>query len=264
MNKLKPLDVKLQRPLPGEWLYVYKEPGQTFDVYQYSKPVMTNDSQRIIYLQPLGILSGEQDSIIKHTAEYLHLFFDLEVKILNPISDSLIPADSKRIREDGHEQIHTKYVLDSLLEKNIPSDAIVVMAITNIDLYPQDSWNFVFGQAYTKKRIGISSLWRYYEDEKNDTLCLRRLIKTSSHEIGHMFSILHCTNAVCVMNGSNSLGESDSRPNRLCSECLKKLSWNLKFGIELRLTNLVKYFKKYHLNKEAALLEKDLAVLQNK
>lgn len=35
----------------------------------------------------------------------------------------------------------------AFLKKNKPEDAFCIVGITMIDLYPRDSWNFVFGQA---------------------------------------------------------------------------------------------------------------------
>jgi archaemetzincin len=264
IEKLASLDQKLPTLQPGDWLAQHPESGQTLPEYIYIKPVSPNDSQRVIYLQPIGSFKADQDGIVKATVEYLQLFFHLKTSILPAISDSIIPSASRRTREDGSEQLHTRYILDSILQPNIPADAIVVMAVTEKDLYPKDSWNYVFGEAYTKKRRGVSSLHRYYEDGKNNTLCLKRFIKTSSHEISHMFSLLHCTHAVCAMNGTNHLIEADSKPNRLCSQCLSKLYWNLEFDNAERLSALKDFFKKHGLESDYDLAEKDLKTLTTK
>lgn len=259
IKKLSALDIALPKPNPGDWLYEHKERGQTFLEYINCKPVSPNTTQNVIYIQPLGIFSRSTDSIINSTVEYLHYFFGLKVSLLPVISDSLITSAYKRIREDGHKQYLTTFILDSLLVPRLPKDGIALMAITDTDLYPQDSWNFVFGQAYTRKRVGVSSIYRYIENEE-PSKSLARLIQTSSHEIGHMFSILHCTNAICVMNGSNGLYESDSRPNRLCSVCLNKLSWNLKFNNTDRFKQLKLYFEKYQMQGDYKLVMQDLEI----
>jgi len=258
ITKLQSLDEKLPAIVAGDWLNDHKETGQTLSQYQNSNPVKLANSQQKIYLQPIGNFSKQQDSLVLFTAEYLEIFFDLEVELLKPLNDSLITSGNRRVIEEGHTQFWTKFILDSLLAKSIPSDAIVVMAITATDLYPQESWNFVFGEAYTKRRIGITSMNRFYESESDYGLCLRRLIKTASHEISHMFSILHCTHAVCAMNGTNHLGETDRKPNRLCTECLSKLYWNLKFDNKQRFEKLCVFFKKYKLLKDYELSLKDL------
>ncbi len=259
IKKLSALDIALPIAKPGDWLYEHKEKGQTFLEYINCKPVSPNAILNVIYIQPLGNFSPSTDSIIHSTVEYLHYFFGLKVVLLPVILDSLIKPAYKRIREDGHLQYLTTFILDSLLVPRLPEDGIALMAITDTDLYPKDSWNFVFGQAYTRKRVGVSSIFRYLENDKPEK-CLERLIQTSSHEIGHMFSILHCTNAICVMNGSNSMEESDSRPNRLCSVCLNKLSWNLKFNNTDRFKQLKLYFDKYQIHRDYKLVAKDLEI----
>lgn len=264
ISALSSNDQKMPAVQPGDWLAQHPESGQTLQEYIYIRPVSPNDSQRVIYLQPIGHFKTGQDSIVKATADYLQLFFHLKTSILPPLSDSLIPAGSRRTHEDGSEQLHTKYILDSILQPAIPADAIVVMAVTAKDLYPKDSWNFVFGEAYTKKRTGVSSLHRYYEDGLDNTLCLKRFIKTSSHEISHMFSLLHCTNAICSMNGTNSLPEADSKPNRLCSVCLSKLYWNLEFNNSERLLALKDFFKTHGLESDYQLADQDLKHLTKK
>jgi archaemetzincin len=261
IHKLATLDKPLPPVQSGDWLAQHPENGQTFAEYLYIKPVSPNDSQSVIYLQPIGNFNADQDSIVRATADYLHVFFHLETRMLPAISDTLIPSAGRRTREDGSEQLHTRYILDSILQPNIPADAIVVMAVTTKDLYPKDSWNFVFGEAYTKKRTGVSSLHRYYENGRNNTLCLKRFVKTSSHEISHMFSLLHCTNAICSMNGTNNLPEADSKPNRLCSVCLSKLYWNLEFNNAERLSSLKGFFKKHGLESDYQLTDEDLKTL---
>jgi len=160
--------------------------------------------------------------------------------------------------------LKTGPILD-FLQQNIPDDGIVIMAITTKDLYPDEKWNFVFGQARTQNRVAVSSLYNFIDaaslDTTNYSTCLRRLIKTSSHEISHMFSCLHCIHAVCLMNGSNGLLESEIRPNRLCSECLRKLQWNLGFDVKKRLTGMRDYFARHKLESDYQRAQEDLGLL---
>jgi archaemetzincin len=76
--------------------------------------------------------------------------------------------------------------------------------------------------------VGVWSLSRFGDPAENEQafrLALLRTLKTGSHELGHMFSILHCTAYECDMCGSNSLAESDRRPLALCPECMAKVCW---------------------------------------
>jgi archaemetzincin len=266
VKKLVPYDVAMGAPMPGDWLFEHKEQGQNFEQYRKSAPVSPNATQKHIYLQPIGTFAADEEKIIRYTAEYLEIFFDLKTIVLPILSDSIIPDSARRMHDEGHEQLLTTYILDNVLAKAIPKDAIVIMGITQKDLYPAEAWNFVFGQARLTKRVGVSSFIRFHEGaltSANFNLCLERFIKTSSHEIGHMFSCPHCTHAVCVMNGTNSVYETDGRPNRLCSECLKKLCWNLGFDVRNRTTALQTYFKNHNLTEDYNLTNRDVRVLRD-
>jgi archaemetzincin len=265
IEALKDNDQQLESPREGQWLYVHPEPGQTLNQYKAIKPVLPTSKQHKIYLLPIGLFSKPQEDVIQYTADYLQIFFGLETIVLQPLSDQVIPNTARRVRNEGSVQLLAPYILNRILKGKIPEDAIALMAITEKDLYPNPSWQFVFGLATLKEKIGVSSIYRYSKepiDSLNYPVCLERLIKTSSHEIGHMFSMLHCTQAVCVMNGSNGLRESDAHPNRLCSVCLKKLHWNIKFDVRKRLHSLDSFFLIHRLQKDQQLIKKDLYIIQ--
>ena len=94
------------------------------------------------------------------------------------------------------------------------------IALTNVDLYPQDEWNFVYGLANPSEGCGVFSFARHedssmdgenceIEGESADMTWLRRSLGTMVHEIGHMFGLRHCIVYECTMNGSNGSDESD-------------------------------------------------------
>jgi len=261
-EQLARLDVALGKPAPGDWLAVHPEPGQAFKQYVASKPVRASTERYRIYLQPVGTFTSEQINLCLHTKDYLQIFYGLDVVVLTGIDDTIVPDTARRYAGTAEEQLLTGPILDHL-EQALPGNGLV-MAITAKDLYPGSNFNYVFGQARLTKRVGVSSFYRYLEgraDSLSYKFCLERLIKTSSHEIGHMLSCQHCTHAMCVMNGSNSLWESDSRPNRLCSVCLRKFQWNTGFLVRSRQQQLVAYFAKHGMNRDYLLAKKDLAAI---
>lgn len=260
--------VLLNEPLPepqtGDWLSVHDENGQTFQQYIANKNLIIPTSKKNkIYIQPIGSFTVWEKKVIDWNIEYIRLFFGLETIQLQPISESEIPSKEQRTHFGNH-QLNASYIINTLLPSKMPKDAIVVMALTAKDLYPNPKWNFVFGLASYEKRTAVSSISRYSEgglDASTYPLCLRRIIKTSSHEISHMFTLAHCIEAKCLMNGVNNLAEGDSRPNALCAVCLTKLSWNLKFQDVGRLDSLIHFMKKHKLDYDSAILEKQRAVL---
>lgn len=262
-KKWATLDVKLDT-FPGDWLTQYDEKGQTFAQFIKKNPLDVNVESDCIYILPIGEFTEWESKMVAFNAEYLHLFFGLKVKTMQPISDDFVPKDKRRI-EFGTEQLDASYVTHDFLPDELPSDGIVIMALTAKDLYPQKSWNFVFGLASYSKRTGVTSMHRFSDGQLNSenySKCLSRLIKTSSHEIAHMFKFSHCTDGVCLMNGVNNLGESDRRPNALCSECLTKLSWNFKFKDGQRLQELIVFLKKHELYSDAEILEQQWNVIK--
>ncbi|WP_228429145.1 archaemetzincin [Chryseobacterium sp. 52] len=139
------------------------------------------------------------------------------------------------------------------------------MGITEKDLFPKPEWNYVFGLASYEDGVGVTSIYRFsngYLSESNFNESLERLIKISSHEIGHMFGISHCLNANCVMNGTNSLPETDFHFARACSLCQQKLKSSLHYDHQKRLLDLKQFFEKQHFNSELSRADQDLNLLK--
>jgi archaemetzincin len=265
LHELSSLDIKLHEPKPGEWLAAHPEKGQTLAEYQKANPISVNGTQNCIYIQPIGTFSGQQKKVVDFTVQYVNLFFGLKTIQLPVITEESIPKEHKRVIDGINEQLDATYINNSVLPKIVPKNGIVIMAITAKDLYPDPTWNYVFGLANYKERTGVSSIYRYVNPDFSRTaygLCMKSLIKTSTHEIGHMFSMKHCINAVCLMNGVNSLSEADAKPTFLCSECLQKLHWNLHFDNAKRFKSLIAFFKTHGLEEDVAVLEKELEIVE--
>ena len=63
------------------------------------------------------------------------------------------------------------------------------------------------------------------------------------HEIGHMFTMSHCTFYKCKMNGS--IGEGDSTHPMLCPVCLRKPHYNIGFNLLQRYKALLTTYTNY-------------------
>ena len=150
----------------------------------------------------------------------------MPVQILDPIRLDPIPDSAQHISPShGGPQIFTRYLLDRLRERR-PDDAVAVLALTPLDLWPdKPGWGHVIGQASLRDRVGVWSLFRMGDPETEYALCLRRTLKTAVHESGHMFGITHCIAYECGMNGSNDRAEGDLRPFWFCAEDEMKVWW---------------------------------------
>lgn len=259
-------DIKLSAtPKPGSWRYHHDEKFQQFEDFQKSKKIKPQPGKNTIYLQPIGDFNALQQKEIEFTKDYLKIYFQLETKILPTLPNSIFPKKVKRIFKDGQEQLLAGYVLDSFLIKRKTKDAVVLMGITERDLYPIPEWNYVFGLASYENGVGVTSMYRFangHLTDSNFNESTLRLMKISSHEIGHMFGITHCLNANCVMNGTNTLSETDFHYARACSLCQRKLNSSIPYNNKKRLLELKGFFEKHHLNSELVRTEQDLNLLQ--
>ncbi len=253
---------KMGKPKLGEWLFHFHERGQSFEGYVSSHPTRAAASRRVLVFQPVGPFSNIEKDIIAKAVEFAGIWFDLPTRI-----EPVLPLPESgwhRIRHFSWidrpvKQYKTGYFLDKLLPRRLPPDAVCYLAMTMADLYPEEDWNFVFGQASFSDGVGVYSMARYFpqfwgQEESSDSyyLALRRSSKVLAHEVGHIFGLTHCIHYRCTMNGSNSLEESDRRPLRLCPFCLKKLQWNRGFDINERYEKLREFFENQNLQQEAA------------
>lgn len=252
LSRQKDAVVRFFRPMAvheGDWLDTQKEPGETFEEYLASNPTLPTPERRTIYIQPIGKFTPEQKRAMALTAEYMKAFYSLPVKLRSEMPLGNVPPDKQRkIEYKNNLQIRTGYFLDDVLPKILPSDAAALIAFTNYDLYPGDTWSFVFGQATFSERVGVYSLYRlsniaFGHDNDKDRL-LTRALKIAMHETGHMFSMKHCTKYECLMSGTNHLDETDRRPLDDCPECMAKLAWAMNYDPVERYNALAAFWEK--------------------
>ncbi|MEN8774551.1 MAG: archaemetzincin [Akkermansiaceae bacterium] len=234
-------------PKPGglDWLATHKEEGQTYNEFLKSKPNRPGArGRKFIYLQPVGVFpAGAPD--LEVLKSYLEAYFHpMPVKL----AKALILKPTSKVQSRG-DQINSTDLLNAL-QTRVPADAHVMMGVTMKDLYPGPGWNFVFGVARLKRRCGVFSFARYGIEE-DSKLALLRAMKVISHETGHAFGIKHCIHFHCLMNGSNSLSETDRAPLYFCPACLRKIHWGLKFQPSERYQKLVEFLKKNDFKEQA-------------
>jgi archaemetzincin len=231
-DRLRPLASPLLPPLPGEWLAEHRQKGQTFRQYLSANPVRRDRSLTTIYLCLFGEFTESQQNVLDITQEFLALFYDVPVHVRRRVPLSAVPANARRRHPRwGDKQLLTTFILHNLLEPDRPDDGLAYLALTARDLWPGGHWNFVFGEANLRRRVGVWSLYGNGYPGKSEAtfrLCLRRTLHIAAHEMGHILTMQHCTAFACLMNGCNSVQERDSQPLHLCPVCLRKLLWNLQ------------------------------------
>lgn len=264
--RLEPLHKRLGKPKPGEWLAEHKEDGQTFDEYVSCGPVTPNGKRTVIHVQPLGKFTDTQREIVKLTADFLKRYYQRPVMIPDDLPLSVIPDKARRQHPTwGMDQILSTYVLDDVLAPRLPDDAAAYIAFTASDLWPGRGWNFVFGQASLRERVGVWSIYRNGEPDEGEEqfrLCLLRTLKTATHETGHMFSMQHCIKYECNLCGSNNREESDAKPLEVCPECVAKICWATGCDPVKRFEDLAEFCCEQRLVAEAEFYERSIEAVR--
>ncbi|HYG76835.1 MAG TPA: archaemetzincin [Planctomycetota bacterium] len=251
------------KPKPGEWLWFYKETPQSLQRYQMQTRARPAPERRTFVLQPLGEIEVSRLAVLEKMREYAEIFFQVPARIQKPIPLDVpgevlfknVPIGNRHGKYD--KQFNGDKIIDALLAKHIPEDALVYIGVTSEDLFAIGT-TFVFGVASLEKRVGVYSLSRFYpefwgiQSQPGDEItALRRACKLLNHESGHMFGITHCVFYRCSMNGSNSLSETDAAPMHYCPVCHRKLMWNLEFDAAKRYGQLEKFYRENRLTPEA-------------
>jgi archaemetzincin len=247
----------IPKPGPSDWLATQKEEGQTFEEFLASRPNRPDAKQSKIYLQPLGEFDPLISPDLNDLKAIAQAYFQMEISLLPGVPLAAGQLTNRKHPQTRQTQFLTGDILQ-MLRQQLPPDAYCLLGITMQDLYPEDSWNFVFGQASLRNRVGVYSFARYdpgfqgrERQDSDKELILKRSCGVLVHETGHMFGIKHCIHFQCVMNGSNHLEESDSRDLYLCPVCLRKLGWSTAFDVVKRYRELQSLYQKHGLKEDA-------------
>ncbi|HLM02935.1 MAG TPA: archaemetzincin [Pyrinomonadaceae bacterium] len=235
-------------PEEHDWLAAFQESGQTFEEYLGENPTLPTAERKKIYIQPAGHFSATERKVLRLVADYMKAFYNLPVELKPEMKLKDVPPEMERKNPyEGQRQIRTHYFIGELLPKLLPADAAAFICLTNIDLYPDENWNYVFGQASLETRVGVWSLYRFGKPDKSETdykKFLARALKIAMHETGHMFTMRHCAKYECLMSGTNHLGETDRRPLDACPECTAKIAWAMNYEPAERSRNLAAFWEK--------------------
>lgn len=265
IEKVGPLHKKMGPPQPGDWLDTFPEPGQTFEEYLRGNPTRPEGARRVLYVQPLGRFTPAQSRVVELAADFMSRFFGLTVRVRDPAQLDRVPLSARRVSVWGDKQIQSGYIMMDVLRPTLPPDAAALIAFTSSDLFPDETLNFVFGQASLGERVGVWSLYRLGRPDASEAafkLTLLRTLKIAAHETGHMFSVRHCTKYECVMNGTNHLAESDRHPLDACPECMAKLCWAAGADPRERYARLAEFCAEHGLEDERRFFEASRRALE--
>lgn len=202
---------------------------------------MTSDYLAIFHQLPVNIqadvmtmqqLKEKYNQIIEAKIEALREAGDQEkadnVKMFH--EEGILPWIQKDFpRDDGRYAGDLALDLMKRVYKDqVPDQSEQIIAFTSEDLFTMYLSNFVFGCASLTAGMGIWSNARFGDPDKSLTAfesCLKRMMKISAHEFGHMRGLPHCTDYECNMGGYMNLQELDDRPLLYCAQDTAKIAY---------------------------------------
>eukprot|EP01061_Rhynchopus_euleeides_P045253 TRINITY_DN8058_c2_g1_i1.p1 TRINITY_DN8058_c2_g1~~TRINITY_DN8058_c2_g1_i1.p1 ORF type:complete len:380 (+),score=93.83 TRINITY_DN8058_c2_g1_i1:252-1391(+) len=258
------------RPESGDWLESHKENGQPFKRF-LARPstVAPHGKFSTIALVVLG--DGLSRDVLNNLRRYVSAFYQLDVELVGPVDvESGMRDGSIGSTVNAYTQQDQMFCKDAMRaataavesDRSLMRRTIATMAVTMIDLTPNEQWNFVYGQASLTEARGVFSLARFspsFNGEnvtpaEADRLILERACKVVTHELGHIFGLLHCIYFTCLMNGANHFEEMKRQPLQECPVCLKKLLHSFGWDLRLRYTQLAVLCEELKLGGSAAAL----------
>ena len=131
-----------------DWVLSQKEYGQTFNNFLKDSYNLIDKERNIIYINPLQEMPLEfLDNISLYCQSF---FYSMQIKLIKIVSLETLNVKSRINKDTGKKQYHTGQI-NSNMVKYVPKDAHCLISILLDDLYPEESWNYVFGEALYEK-----------------------------------------------------------------------------------------------------------------
>uniref|UniRef100_K7FIG3 Archaelysin family metallopeptidase 1 n=1 Tax=Pelodiscus sinensis TaxID=13735 RepID=K7FIG3_PELSI len=249
-------------PQRFDWLLSHPDAPEDFEAfYQSTLRRKQSACQKHIYLQPLDLIEEPAGvSLLDSLKSCLESFFlGLRVKCLPSVPLSSIRCCFRQSQDSDRAQLHADGIL-TFLKNNKPLDALCVLGLTLLDLYPCETWSFTFGKSLPGQEVGVCSFARFSgsfpqpdctalhpaagREERQEVtekardrplpfsvLEVVQCCKVTCHEICHLIGLGSCRWLQCIMQGALSLDEALLRPLEPCPVCLRKLQYVVGFKL---------------------------------
>ncbi len=168
--------------------------------------------KRIIGVLPVGDVPELAPKVI---AAHIVGYLKLAAEILTPLE---LPAAAL---DEIHGQFNAATILSGF--DAIPFDHCdKVIGVFNVDLFIP-TFAYVFGEARQGGKHALVSLFRLAKGKEGrnppSAILWERAAKVALHELGHLYSLLHCEEKNCLMHYSGGLADLDDIPLYFCRYC---------------------------------------------
>jgi len=206
--------------------------SQNYDIYLSYNEAMVNQGFNIrvfphrtksMHKIIIVLLSEIDTHFTDALRQNIEKTFNHPVEVRNKINSLEYAYDPIR------DQYKSPFLLSRLKRvKRSPGDKI--MGVADVDLY-SPGYDFVYGEADVNAGVATLSINRLITGEQdipsNLNLYIDRIIREATHEIGHLYGLVHCSDQKCVMRTCTCVPEVDAAGGGLCNTCMENLNNNL-------------------------------------
>lgn len=172
---------------------------------------MTAPSENTIFISSIGDCENDLLVPIGRAIQRIFGFSTERVPLLMDVEFAL---------DLNRAQYHSTHIL-SRLEELAPSQALKVLAVTDVDLFIP-ILTHVYGEAQLGGKACIVSTCRLKEGLSPlgaEQAYPVRVVKEAIHELGHTFNLRHCQDPVCIMHYCRSIKDVDRKSDQMCRYC---------------------------------------------
>jgi len=165
----------------------------------------------------VGVLPmGEETRLAaKVIAAHVEGFMKIDCRVLDPLPRPDFALDPQRLQCDAGRIIE-------YLEARSHGRCTKVVGVAAVDLFVP-VFSHVFGEARLGGRAALVSLHRLGQAENGrrpaPARVLERVAKVALHELGHLFSLTHCSDPDCLMHFSGDVAGLDATTLLFCRYC---------------------------------------------
>jgi archaemetzincin len=171
----------------------------------------------VIYVAPIGIA---EESVLFEAADCIREHFIANVQVGAAVPEPPAAYDSRRGQFGSLEYLRA-------LAQAAPVRASKFLGITERDLFIP-MLTFVFGQAQLDGKVALVSIARlrqeFYGLPPDPSVLRERLRKEVTHELGHAFGLIHCSQPGCTMTLSTGIHQVDLKHESFCRGCRQTLN----------------------------------------
>ncbi len=169
-----------------------------------------------IIVVPLGDLDFYQ---VNKLAANLSVAFSAGVDILQGMD---LPDEAEN---QERNQYYSTVVLTKL-ELMRQNQTEKLLGVTEEDLYIP-TLPYVYGESDSESGCAIVSFFRMRQEffglPEDERQVYQRVLKEAIHQVGHLFRLSTCNNPRCVMYRSRSMLDTDSKNEKFCDICRRRL-----------------------------------------